>query len=363
MHTYPTATTNRRTGLPWLLAFGVLLVVIVLVAACGTGDTAAGGDPPGEGTPILVDWISRTTPDATGEYRVRFCEGDGPFLCVEKDGEVIGAIELGDLPVGSYDVLRDALAGGATELEALEALAAGHAEHFAKDRADGCGAGYEFAADEPARVTVAGKPGLRYGFAVSLDGRVVERSISYAVIEGDTLYLLVAGGLDEGACLDHLNEMSVADLEAFAPVLDRLAAGSRLPAPTAEPPAEGDQRVVTARIKEIDTASASIELDELEILTGEEARQAAIEAGEIEPGENVPNDVWLRDTDATTERLTIDPDALVWVYDCTAGCEQVQVDLGAFLRHEVEPYGGELAVWEITITGDVITSVLEVYLP
>ncbi len=144
---------------------------------------------------------------------------------------------------------------------------------------------------------------------------------------------------------------------------DIAATGSNLPGLAPEAPVEGDQREVTARIKEIYTASASIEFDELVILTGEEARQFAIEAGEIEPGEDVPNDVWLRDANDATERVTVDPVAVVWVYDCTGGCERVQVDLGAFLRHEVQPYGGDFAVWEITITGEMVTSLLEVYLP
>jgi hypothetical protein len=123
------------------------------------------------------------------------------------------------------------------------------------------------------------------------------------------------------------------------------------------------QRELTARIKEIYTASASIEFDELDILSGEEARQEAIAAGAIEPGEDLPNDVWIRDDHDVTERLTVDPTAVVWIYDCTRGCERVQVDLGAFLRHEIQPYGGDFAVWEITITGEMITSLLEVYLP
>jgi hypothetical protein len=141
------------------------------------------------------------------------------------------------------------------------------------------------------------------------------------------------------------------------------AADDGVPGTDVEAPIEGDQREVTARIKEIYTASASIEFDELEILTGDEARQAAIDAGDIEPGEDVPNDVWLRDDSDATERLTVDPAAVVWVYDCTGGCERVQVDLDEFLRNEIEPYGGDGAVWEITITGETISSLLEVYLP
>jgi hypothetical protein len=134
---------------------------------------------------------------------------------------------------------------------------------------------------------------------------------------------------------------------------------------TSEPeaPGEGDQRELTARIVEIYTASASIELDEVEVLSGEEAKQAAVDAGAIEPGEDLPNDVWIRDDSNATERFTVDPAAVVWIYDCSAGCERVEVELSAFLRNEVAPYGGDTAVWEVTLTDGMISSLLEVYLP
>jgi uncharacterized protein YuzB (UPF0349 family) len=127
--------------------------------------------------------------------------------------------------------------------------------------------------------------------------------------------------------------------------------------------AQGDQRVVTARIEGIYAASASVEFDEVQILTGDEARRAAVDAGAIEEGEDLPNDYWLHDDSTATERLTVDPAATVFIYDCSAACEPVAVDLGAFLRGEVQPYGGDHAVVEITITGEMITSVVEIYLP
>ncbi|HSJ26763.1 MAG TPA: hypothetical protein VLB67_01020 [Acidimicrobiia bacterium] len=155
----------------------------------------------------------------------------------------------------------------------------------------------------------------------------------------------------------------VVTLTAACGTGDTGAIGTDTPVGSAPENPGGDQRELTARIKEIYTASASIEFDELDVLTGDDARRAAIEAGAIEPGEDVPNDVWLLEGDDVTERFTVDPAAVVWIYDCTGACERVRVDLGAFLRHEVQPYGGDFAVWEITITEGMITSLLEVYLP
>jgi predicted small secreted protein len=177
------------------------------------------------------------------------------------------------------------------------------------------------------------------------------------------IVLLVVVAMASAACGSNDATGSGSDQPGPVSEVPAEGSGSDQPGPVSEAPGEGDQRELTARIKEIYTASASIEFDELDILSGEEARQEAIAAGAIEPGEDLPNDVWIRDDHDVTERLTVDPTAVVWIYDCTRGCERVQVDLGAFLRHEIQPYGGDFAVWEITITGEMITSLLEVYLP
>lgn len=135
------------------------------------------------------------------------------------------------------------------------------------------------------------------------------------------------------------------------------------PTTSSTTPAATDERVVTARLVGIYAASASIELDEVEILTGDEARRAAVEAGDIDEGEDLPNDYWIRDESDATERLTVDPEATVTLYDCSGGCEPVAVDLGAFLRGEAQPYGGDHPIVEITVRGGMITSLAEVYLP
>lgn len=233
----PPARADRRIQLPrWMLASTVLLVLVALLTGCGDDDDGAA--PPGEPSQpaIVIDWTDRTTPDDTGEYTVSFCEGDGPFLCFEHDGEFLGTIELVDYDVASLDVIRDALAGGASPVEALEAHAADFAANFAADRAEGCGPDYVVTADEVVPMTVGGQPGLRFGWTAQRDGAVVERVVTYGVITDGTLFSLVAIGLTDDGCLERMGELPIGELEGLLPTLDRVAAGSKLPAPTASAP-------------------------------------------------------------------------------------------------------------------------------
>lgn len=54
-----------------------------------------------------------------------------------------------------------------------------------------------------------------------------------------------------------------------------------------------------------------------EFLTGEEARAAVIEDGELTPGEELPNDFYLRDLDPTTVELPVASSVKVERVDAT----------------------------------------------
>jgi hypothetical protein len=124
-----------------------------------------------------------------------------------------------------------------------------------------------------------------------------------------------------------------------------------------------ESRTVSGRIVEIYAASASFEIDEVEILSGDEALAAAREAGVIGPDEDLPNDFYILDRSTDTERFTVSPDATVWIYDCSGGCELTEVALADFLNGRIEPFGGDGAVWTVDITDGVATAIAEVYLP
>lgn len=227
------------------------IVALGILAACGgeaddapvaTPTTEApaagggGGAADDEQPPIAVDWTARTvTPSTAGGWSVEFCEGESPHLCLSNDGgaTVAGAVELSDWPASARHVIKDALERGADGVEALEALGAEAVASLGADRAKGCGADYVVAADEVVRLDVGGHAGVRYGWTARRGDKAVERVVTYAVIDGDDrLYLLVAGALEPEGCLARMNEFRLAEIEDVLPVLDRIAAGTRLPPPT-----------------------------------------------------------------------------------------------------------------------------------
>lgn len=247
---------TRSGGRTWRwtrAARAAAVLAALLTAACGSDaadDPAAaptteapaegpGGDD-GDGdaaaAPIAVDWTARTvSPSTAGDWSIEFCEGESPHVCFSNDGgaTVTGAAELSDWPASARDAIKAARQKGASEVEALEALGAEAVGSLKADREKGCGADYVVTADESERVDVGGHAGVRYGWTATRGGKAVERVITYATIDGkDRLYLLVAGALEPEGCLERMNEFRLAELEGALPVLDRVAAGTRLPPPT-----------------------------------------------------------------------------------------------------------------------------------
>ena len=209
---------------------------LVVVSACGGSD----GDPKADGPAapsttttaaepaaeqLAVDWEARTvTPATVGPWTIRFCEGEAPLICLHRDGEVAGAIEVNTFP-------RDSFAD-----PDLADIAAASVRTFQADRKEGCGTDYLVRADPVAPATVLGDPdGLRYGWTATKEGRVVERTRTYAATKDDTIVLLVAGALDAdgGGCIPRMHEFTVEGLAAAEPTLDRLASANFDPRTTA----------------------------------------------------------------------------------------------------------------------------------
>jgi hypothetical protein len=335
-----------------------------LVGCAGTRPdraTPPSPDPAPDTAMLTVDWGERTVTGDSGGLDVAFCEGEGPFLCVSRGGSVLGSVEHLAFDIATMDELRSALDDGASTLDALERHAATQVDAVARDRREGCGPDHVVTADPNQTLTIGGSPALRSGWSARRDGEVVERTVSWTTVMDGTLHVLVAAGLADEGCIERLGEFTVEGLEAALPTLDLVARGSRFPRGDAAPPA--DERVVTARLVAVDAAGRTMTFVELEVLTGEDANDAAVEAGAISPGEDVPNDYWLREVDAGEVRLPIDPAASVAVQDCTYGCRPVAVELADFLR-AVEGGGtGGSGVLELTIAGGRITRVVELFFP
>lgn len=341
---------KRTMGVQLLVA----VVLVVIAAGCGGNDdeTAAPSTTttttPVRAVEATVDWRARTVSvDGLDGYEIDFCEGEAPILCVTRGGEWIGGIELASFP------------GGAEALEdGVEAWAAEHYGTIEADRVQGCDPDYEVTPDEVEAVPFGSLDGYRYGFTGTVDGRAIERVVGIGAADGGDLRLLVMNALVDDGCLARESELPLDAASDLAPALDALAAGTTaLPAVDA-PPAEGGS---TGWLR--DRSAASIELDEAEMLSGEEAIDAARDDGQLPPDGELPNDFYIDDDSAAVTVLPVSQDVTVSLYVCTAGCELRDVDAQAFLRGEIDAYGGDEPLVNVEVRDGAVVSIEEVYMP
>ncbi|HEY3239982.1 MAG TPA: hypothetical protein VGL92_10490 [Acidimicrobiia bacterium] len=209
--------------------------MLLLVPACGGNDaaipepatttttTAASSEdtPEPPGGSLIVDWQAPALDvDLGGGFRVRHCEGDAPLLCIERAGVPVGVVELLDFPAGDHQPLEERIA----DLYRTTT----------EDRAKSCPPGYRFEGVPPEPASVAGGDGLRYGFTATFaDGRPSEKTIAWMTERGDVVTVLSAAADEPDGCLppEGAGQFTVATLQAAAPGLERLVAGSRLPPP------------------------------------------------------------------------------------------------------------------------------------
>lgn len=158
----------------------------------------------------------------------RSARGKGPFLCVSRDGAHAGSVELLRFPLDGHGVISEALDRGTSEREALSAAASETIETVERDRRSGHGADYRFVGEGPTAAAVAGEQGVRSGFRGMRDGRVVERVVQYWVINGDSVCVMAATAAGRSGGNGFEGEFEPETLEAFADVLSRIAAASRL---------------------------------------------------------------------------------------------------------------------------------------
>jgi hypothetical protein len=224
-----------------------MLVAVVLTGACGGDDGNDGGsDPPGASTssttsavgaqvPEVDDWLARDLAvDLGGGFLLTHCEGDAPILCLSRDGESRGIVELSAFPVASLDEVRQALPQGPRA--ALEAHAGDHVRSLRADRIAGCGEGYTVT---PLAFTVTEGPAgpvISYGFTGARRGEPVsERTVQWAALRGDDLVLLNLSGYDDGACVPAEGEGTVADVVEVERRLRPVVEANPLPAELGAP--------------------------------------------------------------------------------------------------------------------------------
>lgn len=302
-----------------------LLALTILITACGGG---AVGDETTTTTQPVTTTVPETTTTTTtppaGDavidwddpamtftlsdgWSVAHCEGEAPFLCVSKDGEVVGVIERFIADPYTYEVYDPAAADETN----LRAIAAEFIQTFQTDRASGCGSEYVLEPIEPAVISLGGNPGLVYGFTGTLaDGTPSEHNLQFATLSHGRLIFLVAAGYDEGGCLgkDDTISFDSATLDAFRPHLAALLEASPLPGGDPETGLALPDGHLFAWILSVEDG---LIVDPARVLSGEEARLQATADGVIPEGEDLPNDIYLHNL--TEEQLKVRvADDVVW---------------------------------------------------
>lgn len=121
-----------------------------------------------------------------------------------------------------------------------------------------------------------------------------------------------------------------------------------------------------------DNGPTVITIDLAEILTGEEAREAAVDAGVIEEGEDLPNDFFIDDPDDEIETLNLADNTVIKVLSGTTPETYLTIDAstlesifnGSYTGEPVYGMGPDLpAPMEITVEDGLVTIIESVYLP
>ena len=191
---------------------------------------------------IFATILTETTlPDG---WQVEPCEGVSAFLCVRKDEEIVGAVELGVYPLESNPNFQAMLAAQQISPEsadqvdvhdpavhsALLALAEDHLKSIAADRQITT-PDDPFIRIEPKPIQLGALPGLALGFVhESPAGEVIERYLSHVAFDGRVLYWVTAAYDPANFSTFVSDEM----LTEFAATLPEILSNLHLPPPVME---------------------------------------------------------------------------------------------------------------------------------
>jgi hypothetical protein len=108
--------------------------------------------------------------------------------------------------------------------------------------------------------------------------------------------------------------------------------------------------------------AGGITLDEIEVLSGEEAAAAREEDGEppAEDGLDVP---YLRNTAQEAYEIPVASDVLVQVFDCSAECRLVDWEYDDLVSGTPLPYGTAESPFTVTVHEGEVVEIAEIYLP
>jgi hypothetical protein len=287
----------------------LLLTLAVLVVACGadtvdetttTQPTTTTTQPTTTTEPTttttvpsaggVFDWDDRSASLDFGDgWTVGHCEGEAPLVCVSRDGDLVGVLELFIADPLTYTAFDPA----ADDERNLRAIGADFVDAFQTDRASGCGADYVVEALEPRAIEMGGNPALAYGFRGALgDGSASEHNLQYATLSHGRLIFLVGAAYDEGGCpgKDDMVSFDSTTLAAFQPHLEAMLEASALPGGDLETGLSLPEGFNFAWILSMEEA---LVVDPARVLSGEEAQLQAVADGVIAEGEDLPNDYYI----------------------------------------------------------------------
>lgn len=121
-----------------------------------------------------------------------------------------------------------------------------------------------------------------------------------------------------------------------------------------------------------DETATTLGVDVAEMLSGEEARAAAVEDGVISEGEDLPNDFYIENDEHVLELLHLSDDPSILVISGNDTSQLIEIDVDMLWQlwngdYDGEPiYGIVPSVpipMDVTVADGVITSLEMVYLP
>lgn len=142
--------------------------------------------------------------------------------------------------------------------------------------------------------------------------------------------------------------------------------------PSGEQPLADGEYFAYVTVGEDESGAITLGVDLAEMLTGEEARLAAIEAGVIEEGEDLPNDFFIDNPEMVLELVHIADDAEITVISGTDTNQAITIDAAQLGALYEGTYSGEAVygivaglpiAMDLVIDAGVVTEAHAVYLP
>lgn len=139
-----------------------------------------------------------------------------------------------------------------------------------------------------------------------------------------------------------------------------------------EPALEDGTWFAFVTVGEDEDGAMTLGIDRADMLTGEEARAAAVEDGAIAEGEELPNDFYIDNDDVVLELLHTAEDVRFVMISGEDVAQKVQVDASVFAQIYDGTYSGDPLygvvpqtpiAMDVVVSGGLVTEATAVYLP